>query len=161
MGVHQAERGVALLRIFSGILLLRTAFSHLYWSPWPWVSSNWVRITADQLAGHSLDHPTLWLRYFIQQFLLPQVDLYAGITNDLTLLAGISLTFGLLTLVGAVIGFGLAVFHVILLSYTGNLAAGYYLTQVVLMVVIFFTRSGRKWGFDAILAGRNTKGFLL
>jgi len=160
MGVHQAERGVALLRIVVGFWILRTALSHLIWTPWPWAAGYWVQVVTTRLAEHALDHPSFWVRYFIQQALLPNAAAYAGVTVVLQLLAGISLTFGLLTVPGAFIAALLALVGGILTHYQGDVLLGFYLMQGVAAIVCMFTRAGRRWGFDAFLAGMKSRALL-
>lgn len=160
MGLQQAERGMALLRIVLGIWLLHTALAHLVWTPWPWAAAYWVQTVKVQLMHHSLDHPSFWVRYFVQQALLPNASLYAGMTTVLQLLAGISLTFGLLTLPGALVAALLALIGGILTHYQGSAMLGFYLFQVAVALACLFTRAGRRWGFDAVLSGIRSRSLL-
>jgi uncharacterized membrane protein YphA (DoxX/SURF4 family) len=151
MGNHQAQRGIALLRIVVGAWLLRSALSHLVWSPWPWATPYWVQVVTSGLAQHALDHPSFWVRYFIQQALLPNAEAYVGSTVVLELLAGVSLTFGLLTVPGAFIAALLALSGGLLTHYQSDFLAGFYLIQGTAALVFLFTRAGRRWGLDAVL----------
>lgn len=160
MGPQQAERGMALLRIVLGVWLLHSALSHLMWSPWPWVTPVWVQEVTAQLTRHSLNHPSFWVRYFVQQALLPNASLYAGATAVLQLLAGISLALGLLTLPGALLATLLALVGGILTHYQGSIMLGYYGFQGIIALVCLFTRAGRRWGFDAALAGIKSRSVL-
>jgi uncharacterized membrane protein YphA (DoxX/SURF4 family) len=153
MATHQAERGIALLRIVAGFWILRSALSHLIWTPWPWAAAYWVQFVSTDLARHALDHPSFWVRYFIQQALLPNAEVYAGISVVLELLAGISLTFGLLTVPGALIGALLALVGGILTHYQSDLSLGFYVLEGTACLVFLFTRAGRRWGFDSFLTG--------
>ena len=152
MGTQQAQRGIALLRIVVGAWILRSALSHLMWSPWPWATPYWVQVMTSALAQHALDHPSFWVRYFIQQALLPNAEVYVGITVVLELLAGITLTIGLLTVPGAFIAALLALAGGILTHYQSDFLAGFYLIQGTAALVFLFTRAGRRWGLDAVLA---------
>jgi len=160
MRIPQAERGLALLRIVVGLWLLRSALSHLVWTPWPWAADAWVYTVTADLAGHALDHPSFWVRYFIQQALLPNAEVYVGLSVVLELLAGISLTFGLLTVPGALLAALLALAGGILTHYQGNVLLGFYLMQGAAALVFLFTRAGRRWGFDAFLAGIKARALL-
>jgi hypothetical protein len=153
MGIQQAQRGIALLRIVVGFWILRTALTHLVWTPWPWASTYWVQVMTTSLAQHALDHPSFWVRYFIQQALLPNAEAYVGITVVMELLAGASLTFGVLTVPGALLAALLALAGGILTQYQSDFLAGFYLIQGTAALVFLFTRAGRRWGFDAFLAG--------
>ena len=160
MATHQAERGIALLRIVVGFWILRAALAHLIWTPWPWASAYWVQVVSTELARHALNHPSFWVRYFIQQALLPNAEAYAGISVVLELLAGTSLTFGLLTVPGAFIAALLALQGAILTHYQAEPLLGYHLLQGTAAVVFLFTRAGRRWGFDAVLAGMKSRALL-
>lgn len=153
MGMQQAERGIALLRIVLGLWILRWAMSHLIWNPWPWASASWVQVITTQLAQHSLDHPSFWVRYFIQQALLPNADLYVGVTVVLQSLAGISLTFGIITVLGALLALLLSLAAGVLTYYAGSSPLDYHLLQGTMAVVFIVTRAGRRWGFDTFFAG--------
>ena len=157
MGTQQAEKGIALLRIFSGLWLLRTASGPLVWLPFPWVSDAWVRQTADTLARHSLDHPAHWLRYLIQQLLLPQVEAYAGLSNTLLLLVGIALALGAYTSIAAIIALVLALFQGWLTYYLGEIPLGFSAQQSLILVVVLFGRGGQVWALDPMLPKRRKK----
>lgn len=160
MGTHQAERALALLRIAVGLWLLRTAMGTLVWTPWPWASPLWVQAVADTLAQHAFNHPAIWVRYMLQQFLLPNVDVYAGMMVNLHLLAGLSLTLGLLVPPGALLGLVYAGLHLLLGHYQGDVTLGYYAFQVVAMVLFIVARAGRMWGVDAVLAHIRSSAWL-
>jgi hypothetical protein len=160
MAPKQAERGIALLRIVVGFWILRSALSHLIWTPWPWAADFWVQRVTTELAQHSLDHPSFWVRYFIQQALMPNAELYVGLSVVAELLAGVSLTFGLLTVPGAALALLLALVGGILTHYQGNLLLGFYLMEGTAALVFLFTRAGRRWGFDAFLAGIKSRAAL-
>jgi hypothetical protein len=157
---HQAERGLALLRIFTGLWLLRLALPRIVWLPWPWGAPQWVQLSAEQLAAHALNHPAFWVRYLIQQMLLPHAGLYAGLSVDLVLLAGLSLAFGLFTVLGAALGCLIALGQGVLLYYLGDTALASALFLGVVCLILLFTRAGRRWGLDAALAGIKSRSLL-
>jgi len=160
MGTQQAQRGIALLRIVVGVWILHSALSHLMWTPWPWATPYWVQVVTSGLAQQALDHPSFWVRYFIQQALLPNAEIYVGSTVVLELLAGISLTFGLFTVPGGLIAALLALGGGILTHYQSDFLAGFYLIQGTAALVFLFTRAGRRWGIDSVLAGIKARSLL-
>lgn len=160
MGTHQAERAVALLRMVSGLWLLRGALAEVVWTPWPWVSPGGVQASAGGLAGHALSHPSPWVRYLIQQFLLPHAEGYAGAMLDLRLLAGVSLLFGLFTVLGAALGLAVTAVQGLLGYYAAEAVLGLHVFQGAAMVVFLITRAGRRWGLDAMLAGLRSRAVL-
>jgi hypothetical protein len=157
MAAYQAERGLALLRIVFGFWLLRSATTHLVWTPWPWTAEVWVQFSTTQLAQYSLEHPSFWVRFFIQQVLLPNAATYVGMLLLVKLVAGLLLTFGLLTVVGGVLALLTAAVQGVLTHYLSDLSLGYYLLQGTAALVFALTRAGRRWGLDAILAGMRSR----
>lgn len=153
MPPKQTERGIALLRIIFGFWMFRSAMTHLVWTPWPWVSMGWMQSMTPQLAQYSLDHPSLWVRAFLQQSILPNAESFLGITLILQLIAGISLTFGLMTVLGGILTLLMALLSGILTYHQGDVVLGYSIFQGAGGLVFFVTRSGRRWGFDTFLAG--------
>lgn len=158
--MQQTERGLALLRIVFGLWMLREAVHHVVWTPWPWAAPGWVQVVTTQLAANSLDHPSFWVRAMVQQALLPNAELYAGATVVLSLLAGLSLTFGVLTVPGGLLAGLLALVGGTLSHYQGDLYLGYYTLQGVTSVVLAVTRSGRRWGGDVVFAGMRADSWL-
>ena len=141
-----------MLRMFYGAWLLRGVFSHVVWHPWPWISKLGVILSADALAGHALGHPWGWVRSVIQQVLLPHPELHAGGVLVLSLAAGISLTFGLLTGPGILAAL-LLLGHDSLLGFYGAEPLPTLLAfRGVLLAVLLLTRAGRYWGVDALLS---------
>lgn len=153
MRPKQAERGIALLRIVFGFWLFRSAMLNLIWAPWPWPAAPHVQLVTTQLAQYSLEHPSFWVRYFIQQALLPHANLFVGISLNLQLLAGVLLTFGLLTVLGGLLALLLAFLFGILTYHQGDPSLGYQLFLGAAALVFSVTRAGRRWGFDVFLAG--------
>lgn len=160
MGVRQANRGLAVLRIVLGVWLLREAMAHMAWAVGPWAAPAWVNALSAALAEQALTHPALWARVLIQQILLPNVGLYAGITVVVQLVAGLSLTFGLLTVAGGVLALLLGLLQGALTYHTGQAVLGYYLLLCLLAAVLALTRAGRQWGLDALLAGMRSRAWL-
>lgn len=157
MRSSNAERGIALLRIVFGFWLLRTSMINLVWQPWPWPSMTWVQGTTAQWAAASLEHPSLWVRYLLQQMLIPQAEVFNAVLLIWGMVVGLSLTFGLLTVAGGLLGLVLGAVQFTLSYYLGELQAGYFLFQSIAGLVFALTRAGRRWGFDAFLAGINSK----
>ncbi|MDH5751653.1 MAG: hypothetical protein OEZ59_04480 [Deltaproteobacteria bacterium] len=160
MESRQSERGLALLRIFSGIMILRETFAHLAFSPWPWTTPQWVLQHADLLAGHSLQHPMPLVRNMIRQIMLPYAEACSGLGVIIGLVAGVSLCLGLFSVPGALLGLGLAALQGLLAYYKSDAALAAALTQTVLLAVLASTRSGRTWGLDALLSRGRPRSWL-
>ena len=120
MNPKQAERGIALLRIVFGFWMFRSAMTHLVWTPWPWISMGRMQSMTPLLAQYSLDHPSLWVRAFLQQTILPHAESFLGITLILQLIAGIFLTFGLLTVLGGMLALLVALLSGLLAYHQGD-----------------------------------------
>ena len=157
MNSRQAERGIALMRIVVGAWLSYAAAGNLVWAPFPWASATWTQATAGRLAQHSLSHPQGWARGIVQSHLLPNAEWVAGGSALLQLIAGLSLLFGLVTLLGALLLLLLSVFNGGLNYYMGSVYLGFYVFSGLAAVIFFATRAGRRWGFDTLLAGINNR----
>lgn len=160
MDSKQSERGIALLRIVFGFWLLQSSLSHLVWKPWPAADGEHVQAITLQLAEISLGHPTGWVRWIVQEYLLPQVQWYVPGVLGVELIAGLSLTFGLLTVPGALLALLLAVGTGILTHYQGQTQLAYHLVLGFAALVFIASRAGRRWGLDALLKGIRERSLL-
>ena len=151
--MQQAERGLVLLRIMTGLWLLRSSVHHLAWTPWPKATAAWAQATAAQLSEHATQHPSLWVRMLAQDTLVPNAEFFASLTAFLSFVAGLALTCGLLTVPGGLLAALLALLGGGLTHYQGGLLLGYHLLLGVAGLVLALTRAGRRWGFDAVLGG--------
>jgi len=160
MESRQNERGLALLRMIYGAWLLRGAFLYVVWHPWPWISKLGVMGGAEVLAGHALRHPLGGVRSMVQQFLLPHPELYTGSLLVLGLIAGVSLTFGLLTIPGALLAVILLLHDVFIGYYQAEPHPTLLVFRGAVLLVVMLTRAGRFWGVDALLARGSPRSWL-
>lgn len=155
----QTEKGIALLRIVFGFWLLRDSIRVLNWVPWPWPGPVRVQIVTGNWAELSLNHPWPVVRYLLEQAMVPQGEVFLAILLIWGLIAGISLTFGMLTVLGGLMSMVLALFQLVLVHHTGNIPLGYFLFQAIAAMVFAGTRAGRRWGIDALFTTPKTRSW--
>ena len=150
MGTQYSDRGISLLRIVVGFWFLKAGLSHLSWTPLPWVSERWAKIMPKVVGGHAKDNPIPLVKGFLEEIVLPNSNIFAGMSSLGELCVGLSLTFGIATVLGGVGGFFLAASYGLMTIYKPS-SQGFHLILVTAMLVFVVTRAGRTWGVDSIL----------
>ena len=151
MGIQHAERGVALMRIVVGFWFLKAGFSHLAFTPLPWVGPRWAEIMPKIVAGNAKEHPFAFYKAFLEDVVIPNSDLFASLSGIGEFLVGVSLTFGILSGLGALGGLILTIMYGLMTIASVN-SQGFHLILLAAMIVFLVTRPGRLWGADSILA---------
>lgn len=151
MGIQHADRGVALMRIVVGFWFLKAGFSHLAFTPMPWVNARWAEIMPKIVAGNAKEHPFAFYKAFLEDVVLPNSNLFASLSGIGELLVGISLTLGLLSGLGALGGLFLTIIYGLMTIASVN-SQGFHLILLAAMIVFLVTRPGRLWGVDSVLA---------
>ena len=150
MGIQFAERGVALLRIVVGFWFLKSGLSHLAWTPLPWISDRWSNVMPRIIARNAEDHPIGLMKNFLEEIVLPNANLFGGMSGLGELGVGLSLTFGIATVLGGAGGLMLSITYG-LMTIGQTSSQGFHLILVTAMLVFLVTRAGRTWGLDSIL----------
>jgi len=149
----QAERGLALLRIISGLWFLKAALNHLtFETKPPWASEFWQQEMGRLMGLYGENHPFPWFKSFMEQYLVPNQATLAGVSSLVELVVAGSLCLGLLTPVGALAGLLYAGVFGLMKAHTGLGPQGLYLMLAGSMLVFALCRAGRHWGMDAGLA---------
>ena len=144
------------MRIVFGFWLFRESIAMLNWVPWPWPDPLRVKIATGMWAELALSHPWPMVRYLLKQAMVPHGEVFLAIFLIWGLIAGISLTFGLLTVIGGLMSMALALAQLALVYHLGNIQLGFYLFQAIAALVFAGTRAGRRWGVDALYASPKT-----
>jgi uncharacterized membrane protein YphA (DoxX/SURF4 family) len=135
------EHVIALIRIGLGI-------EFLVWS-WNKVQEGWltsgsalVRFLAGD-AGRAPD----WYDQFLAAIVLPNADLFAQLVTFGELAAGLSLTFGILTRLGAAIGMWLVLNFMLMRGVVGIEAS---IDRIFFLACLgcLVAAAGRVWGMD-------------
>jgi uncharacterized membrane protein YphA (DoxX/SURF4 family) len=132
---------IALIRIGLGI-------EFLFWA-WAKVQEGWLNsgyAMARFLAADSGRAPD-WYDYFLATMVLPNVDLFAQLVTFGELAAGLSLTFGILTRLGAVIGMWLVLNFMLMRGVLGIDAS---IDRIFFLACLgcLVAAAGRVWGLD-------------
>ncbi len=90
------------------------------------------------------------MKKFLEEVVLPNSDLFAGMSALGELGVGLSLTFGLASVLGAAGGLFLSITYGLMTIHLPG-SQGFHLVLVTAMIVFLFTRPGRVWGLDSIL----------
>ena len=151
MGIQHADRGVALLRIVVGFWFLKAGFSHLAWTPLPWVSPRWLEFMPKIVGDHAAKNPLPFVRTFLEQAVLRHAELFAGLSSLGEFAVGVSLTLGLFSVLGGLGGLFLAVIYGAMTIYSPS-SQGFHLVLLASMLIFIVTRPGRLWGVDMLLA---------
>lgn len=157
MGIQHADRGVALMRIVVGLWFLKAGLSHLAFAPMPWASAGWLEVMPKIVASHAEKNTIPFVRAFLEQIVLPNSHLFAGLSSIGEFLVGLSLTLGAFSGLGAFGGLLLSLIYGAMTIYAPS-SQGFHLILVTAMIVFLVTRPGRLWGLDAIFS-RLSPGF--
>ena len=158
-GMRYPDRWLALLRITVGLWFLKSLFTKISIGliagviPLPVASPRWIATMPKLIARYAAENPFPAYKAFLLGTVVPN-HTYAHLTALGEVAVGISLTFGLLTEIGAVAGalqvilYGLAVQHV------SSGQQGFHVMLFAMMLAFLFAHAGRTWGLDAWLSDR-------
>src|SRR5213594_3428830 len=93
-----SSRALAIARIATGLYFLVTAIGKLGW----YTSAD--ALTRTTLSPQSLANATPFYRSFLESVVVPNAGTFAVLVVTAELVVGISLTLGLLTRLGAIVG---------------------------------------------------------
>jgi YVTN family beta-propeller protein len=157
--MRHPDRWLALLRITVGLWFLKSILTKISiallagFIPTPVASPRWIATMPKLIARYAADNPFPAYKAFLLGTVVPN-HAYAHLTALGEVAVGLSLTFGLLTEVGAVFGalqvitYGLAVQHM------SSGQQGFHVMLLAMMLAFLFAGAGRTWGLDAVLAER-------
>ena len=154
------QRALAGLRIVVGIWFVKSLFTKiaiaLAWGflPVPAASGRWVAIMPKLLARYAADNPIAWYRDFLLHTVVPNAHLFATLTAFGEVAVGLSLTLGLLTRCGALIGVLQVVSYGLAVQHMSSGQQGFHVMLFAMMVAFLYARAGRHFGVDAWIARR-------
>jgi uncharacterized membrane protein YphA (DoxX/SURF4 family) len=158
--MRHADRWLAVLRIASGAWFIKAVVTK--WVllggilPLPMASQRWIVTMPRILAGYADLNPLAWCRDFLQQFVIPNAEIFAHLTAIGEGLVGIGLTFGLLTRTSALGALFLLLSYEIAGLGLPFSRHGLRLLMIVAALAFFYARAGTVWGLDAWLSQRAT-----
>ena len=151
---------LAALRVVVGVWFLKGAVAKitivLVWGflPLPGANARWIAIMPTLLARYAADNPIVRYRAFLLDTVIPNAAIFANLTALGETVVGVSLVLGLLTPIGAAVGFCLSIIYGLAVQHMSSGQLGFHLLLVSLMLSFFFARAGRTWGVDARLRRR-------
>ncbi len=156
-GMRAPERWLVFLRVVVGAWFAKGAVAKLTialaWGflPVPAASERWIGMMPKLLAKYAADDPFTAYRAFLLDTVIPNALLYANLTACGEAFVGISLLAGLLTPVGAIVGFALTLVYGLAVQHMSAGQLGFHVMLAAMMIALFFARAGRTWGVDARL----------
>jgi thiosulfate dehydrogenase (quinone) large subunit len=159
--ISDSGRWLAVLRIAIGIYFLKALWTKLDFVllggvvPFLRVEPRWISVMPEIVARQAAENPLAWYKAFLEQIVLTHSLVFAHLTAWGETLVGISLTFGLLTGLGALGGLVLALSYGLASQHLSPASFGFHYVLVVVMTVLFFSRSANlNFGLDAWIAHR-------
>jgi len=156
--MRSAEQWLAILRISTGAWFIKAIGTK--WIliggilPIPVASGRWIETMPKILQGYADINPLEWCRDFLQQFVIPNAELFAHLTAIGEGFVGIGLLFGVATRTSAVGALFLLLSYEIAALGLPFARHGLRLLMIVAVVAFFFARAGAVWGLDAWLSRR-------
>jgi uncharacterized membrane protein YphA (DoxX/SURF4 family) len=159
-------RWIVVLRIAIGLYFIKALWTKLDvvllggFAPFVQVEHRWVDAMAAIVARQAAGNPLPAYKAFLQDTVLTHSVLFADLTAWGETLVGISLVFGLMSGLGALVGFLLSVNYGLASQHLSPASFGFHYVLVVVMALLFLARSGRAFGLDAWIARRWPRSWL-
>lgn len=158
--MRHPQRWLAALRIVVGLWFLKSLFTKvtiaLVWGflPVPVATGRWITVMPKLISKYAADNPIEWYREFLLNVVMPNSHFFAHLTAVGEVAIGLSLTFGILTALGAFFGFFQVIFYGMAVQHMSPGQQGFHVMLASMMVAFFFARAGRWMGIDAWLTRR-------
>lgn len=165
-GMSHPSRWLAVLRIVVGLYFAKAVYTKLGIVmlggvvPFPGASARWIHTMPTIVAKQAAENPILGYKHFLENTVLTHPELFAHLTAWGETIAGVSLTLGLLTGMGSLVGLLLVVNYGLATQWMSAGQQGFHLVLTSLMIAFFFARAGRAWGLDGALFGGSSRSLL-
>ncbi|MBX6331619.1 MAG: DoxX family protein [Gemmatimonadaceae bacterium] len=159
------DRWLAVLRIVVGLWFVKSLFTKmtivLAWGflPVPAANHRWIGVMPKLLARYAADNPIDWYRSFLLDTVIPNSHVFAHLTALGEVAVGLSLTLGVVTVLGAFFGFFQVLFYAFAVQHMSSGQQGFHVMLGAMMIAFFFARAGRCWGIDRWLVRRYPRSF--
>jgi len=160
------ERGVAVLRIVTGLWFLKGILTKLGLVfvggvlPLPAASNRWVATMPKLLTKYAEGNPIAGYKQFLLDTVIPHSHLFANLTAFGEVTVGLGLTFGFLTVLASLVGLCLAIVYGLATFWQTPNQQGFHILLFACMVVFITVRAGRCWGLDGWLRSRHPNSWL-
>lgn len=151
---------LAALRIVVGAWFLKGAVAKVTlvlawgWLPVPGATARWIATMPMLLGKYAADNPITPYRAFLLDTVIPNARVFANLTALGEATVALSLVLGLLTPLGAAVGFLLSIVYGLAVQHMSSGQLGFHVLLVPLMLAFAFARAGRTWGLDAKIRAR-------
>jgi len=160
------ERGVAVLRIVTGLWFLKAILTKIGlvfvggFLPLPAASNRWVTTMPKLLSRYAEGNPIEGYKQFLLDTVIPHSHLFANLTAFGEVIVGLGLTFGFLTVLASLVGLCLVIVYGLATFWQTPNQQGFHIVLFACMVVFMTVRAGRYWGLDGWLRSRHPSSWL-
>lgn len=161
-----AERGIATLRIVTGLWFLKGIATKLGvvfvggFLPLPAASDRWLGTMPRLLTRYATGNPIESYKEFILDTVIPHSHLFANLTAFGESAVGLGLTFGFLTGIASAVGLCLVAAYGLATFWQSPNQQGFHLLLFACLVVFMIVRAGRHWGLDGWIRRRHPRSWL-
>ncbi len=162
---HAAD-WLAVLRIAVGLYFAKAVITKLTVVlaggvlPVPAVSDRWLETMPKIVEKQAVGNPIGFYKDFLEQTVLTHSSLFAHLTAWGETVAGLGLTLGLFTGLASLVGLSLVINYGLATQWMSSGQQGFHLLLFTLMLAFFFSRAGRRWGLDGVIAERKPGSWL-
>ena len=166
VGPSHAVEWLAVLRVAVGLYFVKTLVTKMSIVlvggvlPVPAVSDRWLTTMPKIVAKQASENPIAFYKQFLEEVVLKHSDVFAHLTAWGETVAGLGLTLGLCTGLASLVGLALVTNYGLATQWMSPGQQGFHLLLFTLMLAFFFSRAGRRWGLDGMIAERRPGSWL-
>jgi uncharacterized membrane protein YphA (DoxX/SURF4 family) len=160
VGPSHAVEWLAVLRVAVGLYFVKTLVTKMSIVlaggvlPVPAVSDRWLTTMPKIVAKQASENPIAFYKQFLEEVVLKHSDVFAHLTAWGETVAGLGLTLGFCTGLASLVGLALVTNYGLATQWMSPGQQGFHLLLFTLMLAFFFSRAGRRWGLDGLIAER-------
>jgi uncharacterized membrane protein YphA (DoxX/SURF4 family) len=166
VGPSHAAEWLAVLRVAVGLYFVKTLVTKMSIVlaggvlPVPAVSDRWLTTMPKIVAKQASENPIAFYKQFLEEVVLRHSDVFAHLTAWGETVAGLGLTLGFCTGLASLVGLALVTNYGLATQWMSPGQQGFHLLLFTLMLAFFFSRAGRRWGLDGLIAERRPGSWL-
>ena len=166
VGPSHAAEWLAVLRVAVGLYFVKTLVTKMSIMlaggvlPVPAVSDRWLTTMPKIVAKQASENPIAFYKQFLEEVVLKHSDVFAHLTAWGETVAGLGLTLGFCTGLASLVGLALVTNYGLATQWMSPGQQGFHLLLFTLMLAFFFSRAGRRWGLDGLIAERRPGSWL-
>jgi len=166
VGLSHAVEWLAVLRVAVGLYFVKTLVTKMSIVlaggvlPVPAVSDRWLATMPKIVAKQASENPIAFYKQFLEDVVLKHSDVFAHLTAWGETVAGLGLTLGFCTGLASLVGLALVTNYGLATQWMSPGQQGFHLLLFTLMLAFFFSRAGRRWGLDGLIAERKPGSWL-